>query len=538
MPPHMGDQDLWADDRALRDWVAGCGGGDHTSHMAKAGKAAGFDETFEKAHQANRCLPELRAFDRYGMRINAVEFHPAYHELLRLVISHQAHNFAWHNEGRAGHLGQSALTYMFSQPEGGVMCPMAMTYSVVPSLRTTPEIEAEWMPRVLSDVYDPRDIPVTEKTGALIGMFMTEKQGGSDVRSNSTVAVPMSLESGTGADYLLTGHKFFCSAPMCDAFLVLANTDSMGISCFLVPRWRPDGDRNNLSIQRIKDKLGNRSNASTEIEFQDTYGVMVGEEGRGVRTIIDMVTGNRIYCAMSSAGIMRQALVQALHHTAHRSAFKKRLIEQPLMQNVLADMAIEVEAALALGLRVASAMDHSDEPDEAALARIGTAIAKYWNTKRCPYLVVEALECHGGPGYIEESIMPRLYREAPLNSIWEGSGNVIGLDVLRVISREPEVVWVFMAEVEKARGSDANLDRIIDDLHGELKNPDGMEIRMRMITEMMALALQGALLTQHAPVAVAKAFCASRLAPRYRGAFGTLPPGCDLDAIIARATPD
>ncbi|MBT3264824.1 MAG: DNA alkylation response protein [Acidiferrobacteraceae bacterium] len=535
MPPHMGDQDLWADDRALRDWFACCGGDDHISHMAKAGKAAGLDETFEKANQANRCVPELRAFDRYGMRINTVEFHPAYHDLLRLVISHQAHNFAWHNEGRAGHLGQGALTYMFSQPEGGVMCPMAMTYSVVPSLRTTPKIEAEWMPRVLSDVYDSRDIPVTEKTGALVGMFMTEKQGGSDVRSNSTVAVPMGRESGIGADYLLTGHKFFCSAPMCDAFLVLANTNDMGISCFLVPRWRPDGERNNLSIQRIKDKLGNRSNASTEIEFQDTYGIMLGEEGRGVRTIIDMVTGNRIYCAMSSAGIMRQALVQALHHTAHRSAFKKRLIEQPLMQNVLADMAIEVEAALALGVRVASAMDHSGDPSENALARIGTAVAKYWNTKRCPYLVFEALECHGGPGYIEESIMPRLYREAPVNSIWEGSGNVIGLDVLRAVSREPEVVSVFMAEVAKARGNDANLDRLIDDLHGEFNDPDDMEVRMRMITEMMALALQGALLTQNAPAAVAEAFCASRLAPRYRGAFGTLPRGCDLDSIIDRA---
>ena len=535
MPPHMGDQDLWADDRALRDWFACCGGDDHISHMAKAGKVAGLDETFEKANQANRCVPELRAFDRYGMRINAIEFHPAYHDLLRLVISHQAHNFAWHNEGRAGHLGQGALTYMFSQPEGGVMCPMAMTYSVVPSLRTTPKIEAEWMPRVLSDVYDSRDIPVTEKTGALVGMFMTEKQGGSDVRSNSTVAVPMGRESGIGADYLLTGHKFFCSAPMCDAFLVLANTNDMGISCFLVPRWRPDGERNNLSIQRIKDKLGNRSNASTEIEFQDTYGIMLGEEGRGVRTIIDMVTGNRIYCAMSSAGIMRQALVQALHHTAHRSAFKKRLIEQPLMQNVLADMAIEVEAALALGVRVASAMDHSGDPSENALARIGTAVAKYWNTKRCPYLVFEALECHGGPGYIEESIMPRLYREAPVNSIWEGSGNVIGLDVLRAVSREPEVVSVFMAEVAKARGNDANLDRLIDDLHGEFNDPDDMEVRMRMITEMMALALQGALLTQNAPAAVAEAFCASRLAPRYRGAFGTLPRGCDLDSIIDRA---
>ena len=537
VPPHMGDQNLWADDQALRDWTATHGASVHVDHMAHAGQLVGLDETFEKANQANRYGPELRAFDRYGMRINAVEFHPAYHDLMYLAVSSKVHNFAWHNEDRAGHVGQSVLTYMFSQPEGGVMCPMAMTYSVVPTLRTTPEIEAEWMPRILSTQYDLRDIPASEKTGALVGMFMTEKQGGSDVRTNSTVAVPTAAQTGIGADYLLTGHKFFCSAPMCDAFLVLANTEGFGLSCFLVPRWRPDGVRNALFIQRMKDKLGNRSNASTEMEFQDTYGVMVGQEGRGIRTIIDMVTGNRLYCAMSSAGIMRQALVQALHHTAHRSAFQKRLIQQPLMQNVLADMAIEVEAALALGLRAARAMDHPDEAGEGALARIVTAVAKYWNCKRCPSLVVEALECHGGPGYVEESIMPRLYREAPLNSIWEGSGNIMGLDVLRAITREPEAMPAFLTEVEKARGNDSTLDRAIDDLRAELVEPEGLEGRMRVITEMMALTLQGALLTRHGPSAVADAFCDSRLGARYRSAFGTLPKGCDFDAVIERALP-
>ncbi|MCP5072606.1 MAG: DNA alkylation response protein [Rhodobacteraceae bacterium] len=535
MPPHMGDQDLWADDRALKHWAALMAGGSHTRQLAQAGRLAGRDEIFEAANQANRHRPELRAFDRNGMRINAIEFHPAYHDLMDLAISNRVHNFAWANEGNAGHTGQSVLTYMFSQPEGGVMCPMAMTYSVVPSLRTTPEMEAEWMPRVLSSQYDRRDIPAAEKTGAMIGMFMTEKQGGSDVRANSTVAVPLGAGTGIGRDYLLTGHKFFCSAPMCDAFLVLAKTEGMGISCFLVPRWRPEGTRNNLFLQRLKDKLGNTSNASSEMEFQDTYGVMVGVEGRGIQTIIEMVTGNRLYCAMSSAGIMRQALVQALHHTTHRSAFQKRLIQQPLMQNVLADMAVEVEAALALGLRVAQAMDQADDPAEAALARIGTAVAKYWNCKRCAPLVCEALECHGGPGYVEESIMPRLYREAPLNSIWEGSGNIMGLDVLRALGREPEALPAFMAEVEQARGNDANLDRAIDELRRELVDSDGLEGRMRMVTELMALTLQGALLTQHGPAEVAEAFCASRLAPRYRGAFGTLPNGLDLDAIIGRA---
>ena len=531
MPPHMGDQDLWGNDRALRHWASHMGGAGHAGHFAHVGHLTGLDETFEKANQANRHGPELRAFDRYGMRINAVEFHPAYHDLMHLAISNKVHNFAWHNEDNAGHVGQSVLTYMFSQPEGGVMCPMAMTYSVVPSLRMAPYLAEEWMPRLLSTQYDRRDIPAAEKTGAMIGMFMTEKQGGSDVRANSTVARPI------GDCYLLTGHKFFCSAPMCDAFLVLANTEVMGISCFLVPRWRPDGTRNTLFIQRMKDKLGNHSNASTEMEFQDTYGVMVGEEGRGIRTIIEMVTGNRLYCAMSSAGIMRQALVQALHHTSHRSAFQKRLIQQPLMQNVLADMAVEVEAALALGLRVAQAMDRMDDPAEAALARIGTAVAKYWNTKRCPSLVVEALECHGGPGYVEESIMPRLYREAPLNSIWEGSGNVMGLDVLRAMGREAEAIPAVMAELEKARGNHPNLDRAIDDLRDELADPEGLEARMRMVTEMMALTLQAALLTRHGDSPVADAFCASRLAPRYRGAFGTLPKGLDLDAIISRSLP-
>jgi putative acyl-CoA dehydrogenase len=537
MPPHIGDQDLWADDVALQDWTTVHGAAHHLDHLAQVGRLTGLDETFEKANQANRFSPELRAFDRYGMRINAVEFHPSYHDLMELAISSQAHNFAWHNEGNAGHVGQSVLTYMFSQPEGGVMCPMAMAYSVVPSLRTTPAIEAEWMPRILSTEYDRRDIPAVEKAGAMVGMFMTEKQGGSDVRANSTVAVPMGEETGIGAEYLLTGHKFFCSAPMCDAFLVLANTEGAGISCFLVPRWRPDACRNNVHLQRMKDKLGNRSNASTEMEFQDTYGVMVGEEGRGIRTIIEMVTGNRLYCAMSSAGIMRQALVQALHHTSNRSAFQKRLIQQPLMQNVLADMAVEVEGAVAMGLRVASAMDQAGDPAEAALARIGTAVAKYWNCKRCPGLVVEALECHGGPGYVEDSIMPRLYREAPLNSIWEGSGNIMGLDVLRAMTREPEAVSAFLNEVEKARGNDVDLDRCIDDVRMELDDPGGIECRMRVVTEMMALALQGALLTRHAPNAVAEAFCASRLAPRYRGAFGTLPKECNFDDIIERALP-
>ncbi|MGB7305374.1 MAG: acyl-CoA dehydrogenase family protein [Burkholderiaceae bacterium] len=537
MPPLAADQDLWTDDTALRHWADVMGGDVHHQALHQAGLAAGSNTTFELADQANRHGPELRAFDRNGMRINAVQFHPAYHDLMAMAINHRAHGFAWANEGNAGHVGQSALFYMFCQPEGGVMCPMAMAYSVVPSLRSTPEIERAWMPKLLSTRYDKRDIPVSEKTGAMLGMFMTEKQGGSDVRTNSTVAVPASAQTGIGANYLITGHKFFCSAPMSDAFLILAKTDEHSISCFLVPRWRPDGSRNNLMLMRLKDKLGNRSNASSEMEFRNTYGVMIGQEGRGIRTILDMVTGNRLYCAMSSAGIMRQALVQALHHTRHRKVFGKLLIDQPLMKNVLADMAIEVEASVALGLRIARAMDHPDNPTETALARIGTAVAKFWNTKRCPSLVVEALECHGGPGYIEESIMPRLHRESPLNSIWEGSGNIMGLDVMRAMGREHETLEAFLAEVETARGRDRNLDQAIDRLKDDVGNTKDLESRMRTITEQMALTLQGALLTAHAPDSVASAFCQSRLAPRFTGAFGTLPAGLDLDAIIQRALP-
>lgn len=523
------------DDVGLRHWT-GIMGADHEALMAQAGRDFGADATFDLADQANRNCPELRAFDRFGMRINQVAFHPAYHDLMALAVSHRVHNFAWAHEGDGGHVGMAALTYMFSQPEGGAMCPMSMTYSVVPSLRTTPEIAEDWLPRILTTDYDMRDIPADEKTGAMFGMFMTEKQGGSDVRAISTTAAPAANATGAGAGYLLNGHKFFCSAPMCDAFLVLAKTAEQEVSCFLVPRWRPDGTRNALNIQRIKDKLGNRSNASVEMEFTETWGQLIGDEGRGIRTIIDMVAANRLCCAASSAGLMRQALVQALHHTAHRSAFGKRLIDQPLMRAVLADMAIEVEAALALSFRAAQAMDAARrDPTEAMLARVGTAVAKYWNCKRAPAMVAEALECHGGSGYIEESIMPRLYREAPLNGIWEGSGNIMALDLQRSMTHEPQAMTAFFAELEKARGKDEDLDRAIDDLRRQTENQQDLEGRMRVIAECMALAWQGALLTTHGDADVARAFCASRLAGGYRGTFGTLPATCRIDGILARA---
>lgn len=537
MPPYIGDQDLWLDDSALRDWVCLFGGAWAREQLARAGADAGAALTFEKADAANRYPPELKAFDRYGMRINQVEFHPAYHDLMKLAIRYEVPNFAWNHKGPGAQVAHMALTYMFSQPEGGVMCPMAMTYAIVPVLEANKGPGNAWVTKLLSTNYDNRDIPVDEKAGATVGMFMTEKQGGSDVRSNSTRAQPLGKESGPNSAYLLSGHKFFCSAPMSDAFLTLAYTD-IGLSCFLVPRWKPDGERNNLAIQRLKDKLGNRSNASSEMEFQDTWSIMIGEEGRGIPTIIEMVKGTRIYCAASSAAMMRQGLVQALHHTGHRSAFQKRLIQQPLMRNVLADLAIEAEAAVALVMRVAHALDQSEEnEDEAVFARIGTAIAKYWICKRAPAHLFEAMECHGGAGYIEESILPRLYREAPVNSIWEGSGNVICLDVLRAMHREPTAIPVILRELEAAKGKNFLFDQAVGDLKDELSNTDDLELRARSLTERLAVLLQACLLLKHGAAATAEAFCCTRLGSRWTGSYGVLPATADIDAILERAIP-
>jgi putative acyl-CoA dehydrogenase len=434
MPPHLSDQDLLADDLVLRETIAREGVGWAAPKLAGFGKSSGRAEVFADADAANRNTPELCPFDRYGMRIDQVGFHPAYHSLMQWAVENEVRSFAWAAERPGGHVAHAALTYIFSQVEGGVICTMAMAYSAIPSLKTTPAIADEWLPCLLSKFCDKRDIPITEKTGITIRMFITEKQGGSDVRRNSTHAEPIGAAIGIGTEYRITGQKFFCSAPMCDAFLTLACAEG-GLCCFLIPRWRPDGERNALYIQRIKDKLGNRSNASTEIEMQDTWGVMVGDEGRGVRTIIDMVQHNRCYCAASSTALMRQGLRQALHHVSHRSAFQRRLIDQPLRRKVLADLSLEVEASLALTLRLGCAIDEAaSDSAAAAFARIGTSIAKYWVCKRAPAHIGESMECLSGPGYIEESGMPRLYREAPLNSIWEGSGNVICLDVLRAPS--------------------------------------------------------------------------------------------------------
>ena len=499
------------------------------------GRVVGSERMFTLARLANKHSPELRTHDRLGNRIDFVEFHPAYHELIALAFGAEVHSLAWTARRSGAHTARAVLSYLWNLGENGIGCPTGMAYAAIPALRHQKEMAAEWEPRILSTEYDPRLLPITQKKGVTIGMAMTEKQGGSDLRANTTRAQAIG-SGGPGGEYYLTGHKWFCSAPMSDGFLTLAHTGKPSVlSCFLVPRWLPDGTRNRFFIQRLKDKLGNRSNASSEIEYHQTWARMVGEEGRGIATILEMVHLTRIDFAVSSAAIMRQALTQALHHAINRRAFQRVLAEQPLMKNVLADLALEAEAAAVLTLRLARAFDESEKDEsQRLLSRIGTPVAKYWICKRTPVFVAEALECLGGNGFVEESIMPRLYREAPLNGIWEGTGNVICLDVVRAMVREPKAVPAFMAQIEDARGADRRLDAFVEALTRELADRNDVEGRARRVTEMMALAFQGALLVQYSPPSVADAFCASRLAGDWGRAFGTLPQGLAYDEIIKR----
>lgn len=534
-PPPFGDTNLYELDAPLKEAVKREGGGWAEKRLQEFGGILGSEQVVELGHLANRFPPELKLFDRFGRRIDEVEFHPAYHELMALALGHGVPSVAW-TAKEGGHVVHTALEYMLTQVESGVCCPMAMTYAVVPALRNQPELAAEWEPKLVSGKYDARCVPAAEKAGVTMGMAMTEKQGGSDVRANSTRARALG-KGGPGGEYELTGHKWFCSAPMSDAFLTLAYTNK-GLSCFLVPRWKPDGTRNPFFIQRLKDKLGNKANASSEIEYNGTWARMVGEEGHGVRTIIEMVHHTRLDTALAPAGMMRQATVQAIHHARHRTAFQRLLSQQPLMRNVLADLAVESEAATAMVMRVARAYDRSDEDEsERLFARLAVAVAKYWVNKRMAPHVNEAMECLGGAGYVEESIMPRLFREAPLNGIWEGSGNVICLDVLRAIEREPESLAIFLEELDAAKGGDRRLDVAIDQLKDALTEKGEVELRARRLTEMMAVAFEGAVLVRHAPAAVADAFCASRLGGDWGRTFGTLPAGLDLDAITERALP-
>ncbi|MFD0141650.1 MULTISPECIES: acyl-CoA dehydrogenase family protein [unclassified Streptomyces] len=527
-PPLVG-HDV-AEDPVLLEGVRREGAGWYVDDLHRIGRRTGSEEVQRWAEEANRYEPVLRTHDRYGHRVDEVDFHPSYHALMEVAVGEGLAGAPWADDRPGVHVARAAGFMVWSSAEAGHGCPVSMTYAVVPALRHSPELAAQYVPLLTSREYDPVLRAPGAKRGLLAGMGMTEKQGGTDVRANTTTAVP----SADGS-WRLRGHKWFTSAPMNDLFLVLAQAPG-GLSCFLVPRVLPDGGRNTFRIQRLKDKLGNRSNASSEPEFDDTVAWLVGEEGKGVRTIIDMVTMTRLDCILGSASGTRAALAQAAHHARHRSVFGAKLIDQPLMRNVLADLALESEAATTLALRVAGAADraHRGDAGERAFLRLATAVGKYWVCKRQPAAVAEALECLGGNGYDEASGMPRLYREAPLNGIWEGSGNVNALDVLRALLREPESLEAFRAEVEAAAGADARLDAAWREVLGELARPEDAELRARRLVERLALVLQGSLLVRHAPAPVADAFCASRLAGDRGLAFGTLPAGTDLASVVER----
>jgi putative acyl-CoA dehydrogenase len=538
-PPPLQDYDAFMSDAALVEGVRREGAGWAEEDLSRLGERAGSAEAIGWGFEANRNSPVLQTYDRFGHRLDRVDYHPAYHQLMHVAITEGLHASPWQQASAGAHVARAAGFYLWSQVDAGHGCPISMTYSVVPALRAadgTGVIAAEWTPRLTSREYDSRYVPAADKRGALAGMGMTEKQGGSDVRANVTRAVPAGSEGEGG--YRLSGHKWFCSAPMSDVFLMLAQAPG-GLSCFVVPRFGPDGEPNGLRFQRLKDKLGNRSNASGELELERAWAQLLGDEGRGVATIIEMVNHTRLDCAIGAASGMRQAVAQATHHAAHRAAFGAALTDQPLMRAVLADLVIESEAATLTMLRLAGAFDRAAGGDrtEAAFRRLATAVGKYWLCKRHPAVAAEALECLGGNGYVEESIMPRLFRESPLNGIWEGSGNVICLDVLRAMARSPESVEVFMDEIDGSAGADRRLDSAVARLRHDLSTVDDVEPRARRVVEAMALALQGSLLVRAGDPAVADAFCASRLDGDWGRAFGTLPAGIDSRAIVERATP-
>ncbi|WP_027896213.1 acyl-CoA dehydrogenase family protein [Zestomonas thermotolerans] len=530
--PPLDGVNLYRIDLPLQEWLRRFGGDWAEARIDAYGALAG-GPLMQAGFLANENRPVFKSHDRYGHRIDLVEFHPAYHELMRTAIEHGLPSLPWSDPRPGANVARAALTYLHSQAEAGSGCPLTMTFACVPALRLQPEIAERWLPKVLATSYDPRNVPMEQKSGVTIGMAMTEKQGGTDVRANTTRAYPVGIP-GSGQAYELVGHKWFCSAPMCDAFLTLAYTDK-GLSCFLLPRHRPDGTRNQFYVQRLKNKLGNWANASSEVEYRGALAWMVGEEGRGVPTIIEMVALTRFDCMVGSSSLMRQALTQAAHHCAHRKVGGRVLAEQPLMQNVLADLALESEAALALSMRMGRALDNLHDEQEDRFARLVTAVGKYWICKRAPEMIAEASECLGGAGYVEETILPRLYREAPVNSIWEGSGNVQCLDVLRALSKEPGVLDALFAELGDGHG-DARLAAFIQRIKAGFADTDDIQYRARQLTEDVALALQAKLLLEAGNNTVSDAFIASRLAGGGR-VYGTLPRGVDVEALVARATP-
>ncbi|MEA5361230.1 acyl-CoA dehydrogenase family protein [Amycolatopsis sp., V23-08] len=527
--PPLNGHDV-ADDPALLDGLERAGAGWAAAEVHELGRLAGTELAQDWGRLVNENEPVLRTHDRYGHRIDEVEFHPHWHDLMTVAVEHGLHGTPWRDPREGVHAARAAKFYVWGQVEAGHSCPISMTYAAIPALRANPELAARYEPLLAATEYDFGLREPTTKRGLIAGMSMTEKQGGSDVRANTTTATP----SADGS-YTLVGHKWFTSAPMSDMFLTLAQAPG-GLSCFLLPRVLPDGSLNPIRLQRLKDKLGNRSNASSEVEYDNAVGWLVGEEGRGVRTIIEMVNNTRLDCALGSASGMRLGAVRAVHHATHRCAFGKALVDQPLMANVLADLVLESEAATTVAMRLAAAGDRPGDPQEQAFRRLGLAVTKYWVCKRAPSHAAEALECFGGNGYVEESGMPRLYCEAPLTSIWEGSGNVAALDALRAMGRQPESVAAFFEEVEQAAGGDARLDDAVDRVRKELTDLDGIEYRARRLVESLALVLQGSLLVRHGHPAVADAFCASRFGGDWGIAFGTLPSGVDTGAIIERAS--
>ncbi len=531
VPPLVGHDT--AQHPALTEAVEREGAGWALAELGELGRLAGTEQAQDWARLAEKHPPVLTTHDRVGQRIDEVEYDPAYHCLMEVAVGHGLHGSPWADDRPGAHVARAAK-FMAWNVDAGHGCPISMTYAVVPALRSSPDLAATYEPLLTAKTYDPGLRVPSTKRGLIAGMSMTEKQGGSDVRANTTQAV-----SQPDGSYRLTGHKWFTSAPMSDLFLALAQAPG-GLSCFLVPRVLPDGSRNAMHLMRLKDKLGNKSNASAEIEYDDATAWLVGEEGRGVRTIVEMVNMTRLDCTLGTAAGMRTATVIATHHAHHRSVFGKRLLDQPLMRNVLADLVVESEAATAVAMRLAGATDRAvrGDVDEASFRRMALAVSKYWVCKRGPAHAGEAMECLGGNGYVEESGMPRIYRELPLLSIWEGSGNVAALDALRAMGREPETVERFFHEVELAAGADHRLDDAVALVKKELSDADQLELRARRVVEQLALVLQGSLLVQHAPTAVADAFCATRLARDWGGAFGTMPKGLDLEAILDRALVD
>jgi putative acyl-CoA dehydrogenase len=530
-PTPLVDYNAWETDPIVRAAAARAGAAWVNPKASALGAVLGSERLQALAWQANRYGPELRTHDRFGHRVDVVEYHPAYHELMQLAFGSGMHSLAW-TASESGFAAGAALFYLWNQGEQGVSCPVTMTFAAVQVLRNEPALARDWEAKVVAADYDARALPVAQKRAATVGMAMTEKQGGSDLRANTTHAEPIADDA-----YVLTGHKWFCSAPMSDGFLTLGRTEA-GVTCFFVPRSLPDGTRNIFLIQRLKEKLGNKSNASSEIEYAGTWARRVGSEGRGIATLIEMAHLTRFNIVVAQAGMMRAALIEAIHHARQRCAFGRRLAEQALMQNVLADMALEWEAATLLAFRLARAFDRMHvDAHERLLTRIVTPVAKYWLCKRIVPLVTEAMECLGGSGYVEEGPIARLYREAPLNGIWEGSGNVICLDVLRAIEREPAALDALLTEIGEAEHAEPRLACFVAGLQNELGEHATLETRARRIVEKLALALQAASMIRHASPQAADLFCASRLDREWGDMFGTLPPRGKFPALLERAVP-